>query len=414
MARKEVGKEMPKVSVIIPVYNSEQYICNCLDSVLNQTLSNIEIICIDDCSTDCSKGLLEKYAKTDERIIILNNDKNRGQSFSRNKAIDIAVGEYIQFLDSDDYLSDEDVLESLYSVAVENRLDLLKNGWLIKENDVVRKGISYPESIVGSVCSGRELLYRFEFNNVRARITTSNFVKLGFLKNNKISFHNDIIYEDILYSYELFYHAERAMCVNQYTYFYVTHAGSTTTKRKDINHLNGLLACVNEILKKDFKDSSIEFKYASVKYLIRMYRDVMNIRKDLNYSVKTEMLDDAVRIMYEILWERKPTFFVNTEAVVQNINRMAQNDKIYIYGAGNAARELLDILGEHDIAIDGVFVTNTKNSVKTLLGHKVMGIETFESNDNNVLFLVAITEKYIGNTINLLRSKGIENIIYVC
>lgn len=95
---------MPKVSVIIPVYNCEQYIAKCLDSVINQTLADIEIICVEDCSTDDTRSLLEKYINIDERIKISYNDKNMGQAFSRNQGLRKAQGEYIQFLDADDYL----------------------------------------------------------------------------------------------------------------------------------------------------------------------------------------------------------------------------------------------------------------------------------------------------------------------
>lgn len=93
---------------------------------------------------------------------------------------------------------------------------------------------------------------------------------------------------------------------------------------------------------------------------------------------------------------------------------MNQDKKIYVYGAGKAAKELLEILTEHDVAIDGVFVTDMKNSSKTLLGHRVLSIEDCNCSDKNALFLVAITQKYVGNVIELLCEKGFKNIIYVC
>ena len=92
---------MPKVSVIIPIYNSEKYISECLDSVLNQTFKDIEIICIDDGSTDKSFDILNRYNIKEKRITLL-TQKNLGQSVARNKALEIAKGEYIYFLDSDD------------------------------------------------------------------------------------------------------------------------------------------------------------------------------------------------------------------------------------------------------------------------------------------------------------------------
>ena len=92
---------MVKLSVIIPVYNDEKYLRECLDSVCNQTLDDIEIICINDGSTDSSPEILNEYSQADERIIIINQE-NRGPAASRNNGLDIAKGEYIAFLDAAD------------------------------------------------------------------------------------------------------------------------------------------------------------------------------------------------------------------------------------------------------------------------------------------------------------------------
>ena len=111
----------PKVSVIIPVYNVEKYLRECLDSVLNQTLTDIEIICINDGSTDNSLQILEEYAAKDKRFIVISQE-NQGQSIARNRGIDIANGDYIFFLDSDDYLNNN-ILERLYATAIDTSTD---------------------------------------------------------------------------------------------------------------------------------------------------------------------------------------------------------------------------------------------------------------------------------------------------
>ena len=93
----------PTVSVIIPVYNVEQYLSKCLDSVINQTFKNIEIICINDGSTDNSLKILNEYAMADKRIIVINQE-NSGVYAARNKGLQIANGKYISFVDSDDWI----------------------------------------------------------------------------------------------------------------------------------------------------------------------------------------------------------------------------------------------------------------------------------------------------------------------
>ena len=111
-----------KVSVIIPVYNVEKYLVECLNSVISQTLREIEIICVNDGSKDGSLKILKEYAAKDDRITIINQE-NQGLSCARNNALKIAKGEYIQFLDSDDYLK-LDAVEKLYDFAKKNNLDL--------------------------------------------------------------------------------------------------------------------------------------------------------------------------------------------------------------------------------------------------------------------------------------------------
>ena len=116
--KKRVSK-MIKISVIIPVYNVEQYLPKCLDSVLNQTLKDIEIICINDESPDNCAQILEEYQKRDSRIIIL-NQKNSGQGSARNRGLEIAKGKYIQFLDSDDFY-EPTCCEEMYNLMEQHK-----------------------------------------------------------------------------------------------------------------------------------------------------------------------------------------------------------------------------------------------------------------------------------------------------
>ena len=101
-----------KISVIIPVYNVEQYLGHCLDSVINQTYKNLEIICVNDASTDRSPLILEEYSKKDSRIVIVNNAKNSRLGPTRNHGMEYATGDYVHFLDSDDWL-EPDAYEKL-------------------------------------------------------------------------------------------------------------------------------------------------------------------------------------------------------------------------------------------------------------------------------------------------------------
>ena len=114
---------MTKVSIIVPFHNVETYIEQCLKSLVNQTLTDIEIICIDDASTDASKDIVKGFMRKDERITLLNTEKPSGQSSARNMGLKIAKGDYIGFVDSDDWV-EPDMFEKMYNRALDGDTDI--------------------------------------------------------------------------------------------------------------------------------------------------------------------------------------------------------------------------------------------------------------------------------------------------
>ena len=129
---------MVGISVIIPVFNCEKYLDICITSVLMQSYQDYEIICIDDKSTDDSLTILKKYAKNDNRIKILTNDVNKGPGYCRNKGVDVAEGRYIFFLDSDDWINEEEMFSESYYDRLEflyKRFDELLHGDGAKYSD---------------------------------------------------------------------------------------------------------------------------------------------------------------------------------------------------------------------------------------------------------------------------------------
>ena len=137
----------PKISVIIPVYNVEKYLSECLDSVVNQTLRDIEIICINDGSTDNSLSILKEYASKDSRIKIIDKE-NQGQGYARKVGLDKASGEYILFCDSDDYYSELIAFEELYNYIEKVKVDVVIFNQIrnyILEGYIEKIGGIYPQ-----------------------------------------------------------------------------------------------------------------------------------------------------------------------------------------------------------------------------------------------------------------------------
>ena len=116
---------MKKVSIIIPVYNVREYVVQCLESVVSQTLSNVQIICVNDGSDDGSEDIVRQYRERYPDKLVLIEQENAGLSMARNNGLKAVEGEYVLFLDSDDFFADETVVEKMYDKAKEDNLDLL-------------------------------------------------------------------------------------------------------------------------------------------------------------------------------------------------------------------------------------------------------------------------------------------------
>ena len=221
------------ISVIIPVYNVENYLHVCLNSVLKQTYQDFEIICIDDASTDSSLEILKYFEKKDSRIKVLKNDSNKGQGYSRNRGLELAQGKYISFLDGDDWLS-PDAFEILIQKAEQDNLDLL-----------MFKNIVYYEEHHDF---GFERYYDMEFmNKFENQIFThwdldktklfamtngsvNKFYLKSFLDENNIRFPNEnLIHEDNPFFYKLITSAKRVSIINKYLYNRRRRPGSIMT-----------------------------------------------------------------------------------------------------------------------------------------------------------------------------------------
>ena len=193
---------MPKVSVIIPVYNVEKYLRQCLDSVVNQTLKDIEIICVNDGSTDNSLEILEEYASKDSRIKIITQE-NKGLAPARNTGIENTKGEYIFFLDSDDYLTKIEIIENLYQKALQTNADVIfsKSKVVTEGNDLRISNKSQSMDNWLNVDIPEILQITFDnfkkYINYIPCVAWGKLYKSNFIKLNNIKFiDNHSLFED--------------------------------------------------------------------------------------------------------------------------------------------------------------------------------------------------------------------------
>lgn len=243
---------MPKVSIIIPVYNTKPYLEACLDTIINQSLQDIEIICINDGSTDGSLNILEAYAERDARITVLSQE-NKGQSSARNLGLSIATGEYVYFMDSDDLLS-LDSLSYLYGLAQQQQLDIVYfNADVFFESEQVKKdNLNYVDYYVRNasypnVQSGLELLIAMEAQKDYKPSPCLQFIRMRHLQKNNIRFYEGIIHEDNLFSFLTIVSAERAMQIENVFFHRRVREDSTMTKAKSAKNVIGYFTCFVEM-----------------------------------------------------------------------------------------------------------------------------------------------------------------------
>lgn len=215
-------KNIPLVSVVIPVYNAERYLCRCLDSIVNQTLCDIEIICVNDGSTDGSPAILEKYAAKDSRVKVI-KQVNAGAAKARDAGIQFAKGKYIGFVDADDYI-DSNFYEKLFSAAVKNGLAIAKADIKRVVNGVVEETTWSANSFIEKKQGELPLFARFYYQ------FTSAIYDSELLKKNKICFadENFLVGEDVLFLLKVCQKEESVVLVPDVFYYYVKNESSVT------------------------------------------------------------------------------------------------------------------------------------------------------------------------------------------
>ena len=272
---------MPEISVIVPVYNVEKYLPRCLDSILAQTFRDFELILVDDGSTDASGAICEEYAARDSRIRVLHQE-NQGQAAARNRALDIAQGEYIGFVDSDDYIHPQ-----MFEI-------LMRNAWA-HDADIsvcccrmVNAGGLYSE-LSQDECKqwqGKEFLTHCLLNHVRLKpwilcdklFRRSCFASLR-MPEGRINEDNAVVYKAL-------YEAKCVVDCSEELYYYFQHDQSTVNQRFAKKHLDWLIV-LEEML------AYFEEKKDSV-LLDKMNRSYLFALEDLYQKAKMHLHDREV------------------------------------------------------------------------------------------------------------------------
>ena len=220
--------KLPLISVVIPVYNVEDYVRKCIVSVINQTYSNLEILVIDDGSTDHSGQICDELAATDSRICVFHTS-NGGLSAARNVGIDHATGFFIAFVDSDDWI-EPDMYQFLYQQIIEYDADIsVCSHYIDKGNDIrCKRKVNYP-----IVCNRDEAMNMLMTDKILHNYAWDKLYKRSLFEG--LHYPEGILYEDIAFTYKVMYRTQRVLVYALPKYHYTVRPGSIVSARYAVN-----------------------------------------------------------------------------------------------------------------------------------------------------------------------------------
>lgn len=245
------------VSIIVPVYNVEQYLDKCVNSLVEQTYTNLEIILVDDGSKDRSGEICDLWAKKDNRIKVVHK-KNGGASEARNKGLDMASGDIISFIDSDDYISIY-FYERLINVMEDTNSDIVECGFkMFKKEEMIND--SYINNLNFKSFNTQEAMQELILNQNLSTIVCNKIYKRHII--DKVRFKEGKGHEDDFYMYLVLDNAKKITKVNSELYYYLQREDSTMGKMYNLNRLD-----------------AIEAKYERFKYIEKKYKDLTLLAK---------------------------------------------------------------------------------------------------------------------------------------
>lgn len=442
----EDDERMCAISVIIPIYNVEQYLEQCVRSVMNQTFQDIEIICVNDGSTDDSLAILEELSAMDNRIRIISKP-NTGYGNTMNIGLKQAQGAYISIVESDDYV-DATMLEAMYAYAEEFSLDLVKANYYEHYRGESRFYENLCEMPYETLLDKETLVPLFS----RAKSIWSGLYNREFLIRNNILFHETkgASFQDTSFFFKVLLSNPRVMLLKSaYLHYRKDSPNSSMNSEKKMFcildefqeikrfiHGNGISDSVlidgisreEHLTYKHQCDAlAVPFKYA----FIQKVSD--SLSQEPYRMLSTEALTEEEKDDHDLMvadpmgyikkyvdyredrvsLHNSSVFCLNEALLVEAIfHKIKQSGPVYLYGAGQVGEQVMtvvhEILGEE--AIDGVCVSDSRDSKKMLGKHRVMALDALEDKEGK-LYLIATSDQYQFEIMKKLKHNKCGNVI---
>ena len=401
----------PLVSVIVPVFNSEKYLSKCLDSILNQDYPNIEVICIDDSSTDNSKKILEDYSIKEKKIKIIAHTKNRGPSAARNSGLDLARGKYILFVDGDDCISRE-LLYITVSCAEKNNLDEVSFDYKTFREDEEPEGQEsriLTDGYTENVISGIDYFVSREKENRPGRTAWAWLYLRSFIEINGLRFYEGILHEDLLFYYNTIIKAKRVVHIEEDLYYYRTSEDSIMTGFRG-NRAVSLYIVFSEIY-----DDWVKHEYTAEEN--QAIGDFMQLiwctfQRALMRGENNE-LEVENNYARNFQFKLAAGLQANKYGVIgiSDMEILKKQKKIMLFGMGNVAVEIVKQLETYHLYPDTVLVSKVYKGIDTFNDIPVKTLDEVETSEETAVIIATRRSRW-EELEKMIRRTGFKIIIF--
>ncbi len=444
---------MVKVSILVPIYNVEKYLDQCLETICGQTLKEIEIICINDGSTDESKNIIEKYAKNDPRIIVINKE-NTGYGHSMNIGLDKAVGKYIAIVESDDFI-EKDMMEQLYIEAERSSIDFLKsNLYFYSDNKKEEKNEFF--NIFDGIAMNQVInpMEKIGIFFKAPAIWTGMYLREFLMKNN-IRFNETpgASYQDVSFNFQAFACANKVLLLSKAYYHYrISNLNSSVKSPNKVFCICDELDKIEQFIEEKKEKKNIRMKIASrlgysvfieryhglasafqytlflkiVEYL-KKYKKCGYITEEVWASNEIEEVENILKNPNQyfmetaksfkdnrILDEKSPAlnYFLYGQVILKEV---LKSEKIIIYGAGQIGKEFLRYLLKNRYEKNNICfaVTDSKENQLYVEEIPVLQIEKCQNWKEKAIVAVAVKEQNQFEILQKLEKMSFKKIVAI-
>lgn len=406
-------KDDCKVTVIVPVYNKDRYIVRCLNSLKDQSIKEIEIICVDDGSTDFSNDKVRECMKRDARIRLLENKENKGTAYSRNLAMNSARGQYIFFLDADDYV-DQFTLEHYYRELCDADAEMCFYNFIVQREGEHRTNCD--EGIRGSYCGvykGQKLLGCFAQNDEFFLYACMVAYKREFIDQNNLKFSNLRCGEGGLFILGALLVANRVIVSGFRGYHYCLNDDSVNASENIADEaLYGQVVQYSYVLKQAAQKTETTGIYNFLKWYKNKFSGaVSNLSNEMIEQFGRRIDDDFLQHIWSVLTHTEKgqeELFSEGDLLL-----LKKENSVLLYGAGRETLDVLKLLNRFQIELKGIIVTEKKGNPKVLYGHKVVDADALYEYDKNTLVVITAHIKHHETITTALDKKGFYRYISI-